>query len=110
MTDTTVSAEPHPGHRCRGRVSRTRRAAILRAGACHYCGGDEDDLVVDHVIPVAQGGTDQDDNLVAACWPCNTEKAALLVEEWAARRIAAGKPWPPTPRLRLTPLTSEDAA
>jgi hypothetical protein len=31
-------------------------------------------LDVDHVIPVAQGGTNADDNLTTACRPCNVKK------------------------------------
>lgn len=33
-------------------------------------------VVVDHVIPKARGGTDDIENLVTACEPCNLEKHA----------------------------------
>ncbi len=93
-----IDAADRPPRRRRGKMSAAKRAGVLGAGACTYCGGDEDYLVVDHVVPVARGGTDRRDNLAPACWPCNTEKGALLVEEWAAKRIAKGRPWPPEPR------------
>ena len=32
---------------------------------------------VDHVVPIVLGGTDDDDNLVTACWPCNQRKGDL---------------------------------
>lgn len=31
---------------------------------------------VDHIIPKAHGGTDDDDNLEALCWPCHRRKTA----------------------------------
>ncbi|MBC7818425.1 MAG: HNH endonuclease [Planctomycetaceae bacterium] len=46
---------------------------------CGYCGVCEDDaggeLTVDHFIPVAAGGGDDDENLVYACFRCNLFKA-----------------------------------
>ena len=41
-------------------------------------------LHVDHVIPRAQGGTDELDNLVTACPPCNLAKYDRTPVEWAA--------------------------
>lgn len=32
-------------------------------------------LVIDHIVPRSQGGTDQSDNLCAACYRCNEFKA-----------------------------------
>lgn len=45
---------------------------------CRYCGASAPDakLTVDHVTPVALGGTDKPDNLVAACRDCNAGKAS----------------------------------
>lgn len=31
---------------------------------------------VDHIIPKAHGGTDDDDNLESLCWPCHRRKTA----------------------------------
>jgi hypothetical protein len=34
-------------------------------------------LTIDHVMPVALGGSDKPDNLVAACWDCNIGKTSV---------------------------------
>lgn len=47
---------------------------------CAYCSG-ADDLVVDHIQPIAQGGTDDIDNLVFACRPCNGGKGGRTPEQ-----------------------------
>ena len=55
-------------------TKRTRYEVLKRDNhACRYCGAVAPDvkLQVDHVIPVALGGTDNPDNLVAACVACN---------------------------------------
>jgi len=36
---------------------------------------------VDHIIPVVKGGTNDPENLVSACEPCNQGKHAKLIEE-----------------------------
>ena len=46
-------------------------------GVCHYCGEALHplrDFTVDHVMPVARGGSDEPSNLVAACRRCNGRK------------------------------------
>lgn len=61
-------------------LSRRLRFEILRRDnhACRYCGACAPDvkLTVDHVIPVALGGSDDPTNLVAACRECNAGKSA----------------------------------
>lgn len=47
---------------------------------CAYCGDEANH--VDHVFPVTRGGTDDDDNLVAACRDCNLSKGKKTLEEW----------------------------
>jgi hypothetical protein len=46
---------------------------------CGYCGVSEIDsggeLTVDHYEPVSNGGTDDEENLVYACFRCNLHKA-----------------------------------
>lgn len=88
-------------------VSKRLRYEVLRRDehTCRYCGGTVPDVVltVDHVIPVALGGTDEPTNLVAACKDCNAGKQAdspssALVSDvaadamrWsAAMQVAAG--------------------
>lgn len=61
-----------------GVTPRVRFAVLESAGfTCRYCGAMAPAvrLVVDHVVPVADGGSDDPDNLVAACVECNAGKA-----------------------------------
>jgi hypothetical protein len=63
----------------------TRHDVLERAeGQCHYCWLTflDKHLVIDHVRPVARGGTGEPGNLVAACWTCNADKSDALLGEW----------------------------
>ncbi len=54
---------------------QTRLRVLLRDSyTCHYCGREGHE--VDHLIPIARGGTDDPANLVAACRSCNARKGA----------------------------------
>lgn len=59
-------------------VSTKRRWEVLKRFGfkCVYCGrsAEERSLDVDHVIPIARGGSNDDHNLVAACVECNMGK------------------------------------
>lgn len=61
-------------------VSKRLRYEVLRRDnhACKYCGlaAPEVKLTVDHVVPIALGGSDEPSNLVAACADCNSGKSA----------------------------------
>jgi hypothetical protein len=87
-------------------TKRTRYEVLKRDNhTCRYCGATAPDatLTVDHVTPVALGGSDDPSNLVTACRDCNYGKAstspeAAVVEDvkqidmrWAGaiRRVAA---------------------
>ena len=50
---------------------------------CRYCGRRTPDVVlqVDHVIPVAEGGGDDFDNLATSCWECNSGKGARSLSD-----------------------------
>lgn len=88
-------------------VSKRTRFEVLRRDGhrCRYCGAGAGDsgLTVDHVLPVALGGGDGPDNLVAACRDCNSGKTSTspdspLVAQvsddairWAAARKAASE-------------------
>jgi len=56
-----------------------RRLVILARdrNACVYCaaGLSEDSFVLDHLLPVAKGGTNRKHNLVAACEVCNRRRS-----------------------------------
>lgn len=55
---------------------RLRLAVLERdAHTCKWCGKHAD--TVDHVVPVAEGGSDDMSNLAAACAPCNIRRGAI---------------------------------
>jgi 5-methylcytosine-specific restriction endonuclease McrA len=80
--------------KCRG-----YRRVYLRGLVCEYCKrvvvkyGRPTHVIknldnacsVDHVIPLARGGTNTLDNLVIACVRCNNEKNDMLLSEWIDR-------------------------
>ena len=50
----------------------TEYLRILRGDICSYCGKPAG--TVDHIVPVANGGTNDWDNLTSACSSCNSRK------------------------------------
>ncbi|HEX6947170.1 MAG TPA: HNH endonuclease [Acidimicrobiia bacterium] len=59
------------------------RLGVLRRDGfrCSHCGfvGDIRQLEVDHVRPLARGGTDSPDNLQTLCRRCNRRKGARFI-------------------------------
>jgi hypothetical protein len=52
---------------------------LMRDGyACKAC-GDSQDLTLDHILPVIEGGSDEDDNLQCLCRRCNSSKGPRLM-------------------------------
>ena len=51
-------------------------------GQCVYCGAVDGVFHIDHVHPVALGGSSTPENLVVACRPCNLSKGAKPLAEW----------------------------
>ena len=58
-----------------------RRIYDRDGGICGYCGHKLalDGYTVDHVHPLALGGSDEESNLTVACRPCNSSKRDRLV-------------------------------
>lgn len=48
---------------------------------CQYCGTQDRDLTIDHILPKSRGGQTIWENVVAACGPCNHKKANRTPEE-----------------------------
>ncbi|MGI8661493.1 MAG: HNH endonuclease [Thermoleophilaceae bacterium] len=65
--------------RKRRSVPRALRALILEreGAACRTC-GSSDRPEIDHIIPVARGGSDLDENLQVLCRVCNLAKRDRL--------------------------------
>jgi len=88
-------------------VPKHLRFEILRRDnhACRYCGAVAPDvkLTVDHVVPIALGGSNEPANLVTACADCNNGKSATPADavmvadvaldalRWAAAMRFAGQ-------------------
>lgn len=62
-----------------------KETVIYFGGECAYCGktmrkGER--LTRDHLVPVSEGGTTTQDNVVPACSSCNSSKGATEWREW----------------------------
>jgi HNH endonuclease domain protein len=90
----------------RRRISPTQRKAVLERDGykCRICGisrqylddkapglGEYLRLEIDHIVPVAQGGTSDESNLQCLCWRCNslkgskkTNKQVNSLRKWGA--------------------------
>lgn len=60
---------------------------MIKASACAYCQGPLETFgsAVDHIMPLARGGSHTLDNLTVTCQPCNRAKGDLTraeFEEW----------------------------
>lgn len=64
-------------------ISKKTRFDVFKRDkfTCQYCGAHPPGVMlhIDHVKPVADGGTNVIDNLVTACEPCNLGKGARLL-------------------------------
>ena len=69
----------------RSTLSKSLRFKIFTRDnfACRYCGRQSDvvKLVIDHVIPICQGGTSDPENLITACEECNSGKGSRTIEQ-----------------------------
>ncbi len=61
-------------------ISKRRRFDVFKRDgfACTYCGRKPPEVLlqVDHIIPVKDGGGNDEGNLTTACQPCNIGKSA----------------------------------
>lgn len=60
-------------------ISKKTRFEIFKRDnfTCQYCGRTSEDVIleIDHVVPVSKGGTNDEMNLVTACFDCNRGKS-----------------------------------
>ncbi len=110
---TTHGSAATPIQRARDPLPARLRFGILQRDGfrCRYCGrtGSTPDVVlhVDHVVPVAAGGTTSEDNLLTACEECNLGKgvagrAMSNAETQHARRSRRGRRPPSDGRTSST--------
>lgn len=85
--DQLLQDQQHQCHYCRQPIARLRaippsRRLSVDRGLIRYAHGGGMRLVrlatVDHQQPLREGGTSSPDNLVAACWSCNQQRAGSL--------------------------------
>lgn len=74
-------------------LSKRIRHEIMRRDnhACRYCGQIAPDvkLTIDHVVPVALGGSDEPTNLVTACVDCNAGKTSVAPDQALVADVSA---------------------
>jgi 5-methylcytosine-specific restriction endonuclease McrA len=66
--------------------------AILAKRLCHYCGKKcaPAELTMDHIVPVARGGTSTKGNVAPSCRKCNQEKRLSTPVEEALKKLGPG--------------------
>lgn len=64
---------------------------ILGKGICHYCEKKfpAAQLTMDHIVPLARGGTSTKGNVVPACKECNQNKKLSTPVEEALKKIGS---------------------
>ena len=83
-----VAEHPPEFIRMRGRKlqARNMRIKLRDLWTCQHCGRTTDELEIDHITPVAQGGTEHDHNMQSLCVQCHLAKTAIDNAETARRR------------------------
>lgn len=68
--------------------SATRVAAVKErdGNSCFYC-KTEEDLTIDHIVPIADGGGAEIDNLRLVCRLCNNRKGRLSHKDFLVSEI-----------------------
>ncbi|KAK7315654.1 hypothetical protein VNO77_34220 [Canavalia gladiata] len=85
--------------------SLTRKNILFRDNyTCQYCSSQEN-LTIDHVMPIALGGKWKWENLVTACAKCNSKKGRKTVEEAKMTLIKVPKA-PKNYEILAIPLSS----
>lgn len=73
-------------------ISKRLRYEVLRRDehTCQYCGESAPDVTlhIDHVVPVALGGTDDPGNLVTACKDCNAGKTSIPADAPLVKKVS----------------------
>jgi hypothetical protein len=82
--------------------AQRERVFKLHGHLCAYCGTDEGEMHIDHIIPRKAGGTHDLDNLQVLCKSCNLRKAARSESFFLAHTAT-----PPVFLDYISPMQSE---
>jgi len=79
--EAPISIKPKADKTVRTKIGARLRAMVLERDnfqcvRCKADAGDGEKMVVDHILPVAQGGTNCESNLQTLCSTCNLGKGA----------------------------------
>ncbi|WP_353050218.1 HNH endonuclease signature motif containing protein [Aureimonas altamirensis] len=84
--------------RRRGRAGMAQRRRRLAQEPlcrdCHDAGRTREATEVDHIIPLSQGGKDEDDNCRSLCRDCHLERTAQQFGHRRRRRPIGTDGWP----------------
>lgn len=58
----------------------------IQSNQCAYCDQFLVDFHIDHILPLAGGGTNNLDNLVLACPPCNLLASSFIFNDFLAKK------------------------
>ena len=82
----TVSEKQVQLEKNRARILKHKQwwKSKVSKGVCFYCRNKvpEDEITMDHIVPIIRGGKSTKGNIVAACKICNNNKKYLLPCEW----------------------------
>lgn len=81
-----ISEQQIRAEKDKAREARKSRwwSSRIAKGLCYYCGRifPQQELTMDHIVPIIRGGKSIRGNLVPACKECNSRKKYLLPIEW----------------------------
>lgn len=80
---------PRPKRKTRTTNFTPLQRKKLLAGECAYC-GTNNNLTLDHIIPVCAGGMSEQNNAQTLCGPCNNWKAVNLDQPLARQQTRSG--------------------
>jgi len=92
------------------KYKEVRLKALARDGyVCHYCGAENKDMTIDHIIPISVAPELAIDieNMVTACKPCNSSKGSRSQGVFLERQRTP--PVFPDPHLPSTVRTVPDS-
>lgn len=94
MSDWYIAAPPEHQKREKQKARELRQSSWwkqrLGQGVCYYCEQKfpPGELTMDHVIPIARGGTSSKKNCVPCCKECNNKKGSKTTAELALEELA----------------------